>query len=72
MILAPLGTSGHNINVWVPHTDVDNLDNKCVKRSVRRYPRSGLDAFGRCASTNVLLNVTGENSSVANLTESFT
>ena len=53
MILAPLGTSGHNINVWVPHTDVDNLDNKCVKRSVRRYPRSGLDAFGRWGSANV-------------------
>jgi hypothetical protein len=53
-ILAPLGSSDHNIAHWHPsdvNTNEKNTQVKSTKQLVRRYPRSGMDAFGRWAST---------------------
>ena len=52
-ILAPLGSSDHNIVYWDPSNDRTNEEKpqvKSTKQLVRRYPRSGMDAFGRWAS----------------------
>ncbi len=47
-ILAPLGSSDHNIVHWLPSVDSTsshNIQAKSVKSLIRRYPRSGIDAF---------------------------
>jgi UV DNA damage repair endonuclease len=54
-VLAPLGSSDHNIVLWLPSVDnipSHNIQAKPVKSLVRRYPRSGIDAFGRWATTH--------------------
>ena len=54
-ILAPLGSSDHYIVYWDPSNDRTNEEKpqvKSTKQLVRRYPRSGMDAFGRWASTH--------------------
>lgn len=54
-ILAPLGSADHSIVQWLPCGDeTRNLPNnsKSIKRFVRRYPRSEVDAFGRWACTH--------------------
>ena len=54
-ILAPLGSSDHNIVHWQPSKDRANRGKSKVesnKQLIRRYPRSGMDAFGRWASTH--------------------
>ena len=47
-ILAPLGSSDHNIVYWYPSNHKTNEEKRQVKSTkhlVRRYPRSGIDAF---------------------------
>ena len=54
-VLAPLGSSDHNIVHWLPSVDnipSHNTQAKPVKSLVRRYPRSGIDAFGRWVTTH--------------------
>jgi hypothetical protein len=55
-ILAPLGSSDHNFVHWHPsdvNTNEKNTQVKSTKQLVvlRRYPTSGMDDFGRWAST---------------------
>ena len=48
-ILAPLGSSDHNIVHWQPSNDRANKEKrqvKSIKQLIRRYPISGMDAFG--------------------------
>ena len=55
-ILAPLGSSDHNIVYWHPSNDRTNKEKPQVKSTKqlvqRRYPRSSMDAFGRWVSTH--------------------
>ena len=53
-ILAPLGSSDHNIVYWPPsvdNTSSHSTQGKSVKLLTRRYPRSRIDAFGRVVTT---------------------
>ena len=54
-VLTPLGSSDHNILHWLPFVDsISSHDTqvKSVKSVVRRYPKSGIDAFGRWITTH--------------------
>jgi len=73
IILAPLGASDHNIVQWLPRiTNKQPNRGKCVKRSVRRYPQSGIDEFGRWLTAHDWFSELGPNPTVDDLTTSFT
>ena len=74
-ILAPLGTSDHNIVHWSPGSkDVLNsssLNPKSTKYLRRCYPRSGIDSFGRWMSSDNWLADLSVDSSVDELVTNF-
>jgi len=71
--LAPLGSSDHNIVHWRPRTVIkEPSHDKPMKRQVRRYPQSGMDALGRWLSTHNWFGDLDSNASVDDLTTSFT
>lgn len=69
---APLGSSDHNSIMWTPNDTFDNRSNTCVKRSVRRYPESGLNDFGLWAGPNEWSHGLGPSPSTNDLVSSFT
>ena len=71
-VLAPLGSSDHNIVTWSPDLTKSNpsLHTKSIKRLVRRYPRSCIDAFGRWATTHDWFTELGSTATVDDLTTS--
>lgn len=74
-VLAPLGSSDHNIIHWVPSINSNpghNTEAQSVKSLVRRYPQSGIDAFGRWITTHDWFCDREPNPSVDNLASSFT
>ncbi len=73
-ILAPLGSSDHNVVQWLPSSENSKPLSpvRSVKRKVRRYPRSGIDAFGRWITTHNWFEELGPNPSVDDLTTRFT
>jgi hypothetical protein len=77
-ILAPLGLIDHKIVHWHPsdaNTNEKNTHVKSTKQLVRRYPRSGMDSFGRWASTGSTYDWFGElepNHTTDSLALSFT
>ena len=71
-ILAPLGSSDHNIIMWTPKDSIENINNTCIKRTVRRYPKSGLNGFGLWSDGNEWFGGLGPNPSVDELASSFT
>ncbi len=74
-ILAPLGSSDHNIVHWLPSVDSTsshNIQAKSVKSLIRRYPRSGIDAFGRWVTTQNWFSDLEPNPTVDTLAVSFT
>ena len=48
-ILAPLGSADHHRLLWAPNKVINTgkSHTKLIKRFVRRYPRSAINAFGR-------------------------
>ena len=72
-VLAPLGSSDHNIVTWSPNLKNTNSQErtKFVKRSIRRYPRSGVEAMGRWIATHDWFGELGTNPTVDDLTSSF-
>ena len=72
-VLAPLGSSDHNIVTWSPSLENTNSQErtKFVKRRMRRYPRSGVEALGRWIATHVWFGELGTNQTVDDLTSSF-
>ena len=74
-MLAPLGTSDHNIMHWTPVSkDVLNsniLNSKSAKYLTRRYPRSGIDSFGRWMCSNNWFADLGVHPSVDVLVSNF-
>ena len=73
-IYAPLGSSDHNMVQWLPNSENDKWSSpeKYVRRQLRRYPRSGIDAFGRWITTHNWFEELGPSPSVDDLTISFT
>ena len=73
-VLAPLGSSDHNIVTWSPDLTKSNpsLHTKSIKRLVRRYPRSCIDAFGRWATSHDWFSELGPTATVDDLATSFT
>ena len=72
-IHAPLGSSDHNIVLWQPSLALRQpLRTKSLKRLVRHYPRSGIDAFGIWVTTHDWFTDFGPSSSVEDLAFSFT
>ena len=74
-ILAPLGSSDHNIVYWQPSNDRTNKEKsrvKSTKQLIRHYPRSGTDAFGRWASTHDWFGELEPNPAADSLAASFT
>lgn len=70
---APLGSSDHNIILWHPsqvHRPSPGV--KSTQRLMRHYPRSGIDAFGRWATTHEWFIDLGPSPSVDDLASSFT
>ena len=72
-VLAPLGSSDHNIVTWSPNLKNTNSQErtKSVKRCIRRYPRSGIEALGRWIATHDWFGELGTNHTVDDLTSSF-
>ena len=52
-LLPPLGSSDHNVLRWVPSTETSYRPSgtKFIKHSIRRFPQSSINAFGKWAST---------------------
>ena len=71
-ISAPLGTSDHNVIMWIPKDIFKDNNNTCTKRTVRRYPQSGLNGFGLWSTRNKWFSGLGLNPSSDELTSSFT
>lgn len=73
-VLAPLGSSDHNFVTLSPRPTKSNpsLHTKSTKRSVCRYPRSCIDAFGRWATTHDWFSELDPTATVDDLTTSFT
>ena len=74
-ILAPLGTSDHNIVHWSPVSkgvlNSSSLNPKSTKYLRGCYPRSGIDCFGRWMSSNNWLADLSVDSSVDELVTNF-
>ena len=45
VIIAPLGSSDHNIVKWLGKTNVLRTDNKTIKKNIRSFPMSAPAAF---------------------------
>lgn len=58
--------------MWTPKDIFDNRTNACVKRSVRRYPESGLNGFGLWAGLNEWFHGLGPSPSINDLVSSLT
>jgi hypothetical protein len=73
-IQAPLGSSDHNMVQWLPSSENNKQlpPVKYVRRQVRCYPRSGIDAFGRWITTFNWFEKLGPSPSVDELATSFT
>ena len=74
-ILAPFGSSDHSIVHWFPPADsatINNTSVKPVKHLVCRYPRSGIDAFGRWITTQNWFSELSPNPTVDSLAVSLT
>ena len=73
-VLAPLGSSDHNIVTWSPDLTKSNpsLHTRSTKRLVRRYPRSCVDAFERWATSHDCFSELGPTATVDDLATSFT
>ena len=73
-VLAPLGSSDHNIVMISPNLTKSNHTphRKPIKRLVQLYPRSSIDAFGRWATTNAWFSELDSSATVDDLTTSFT
>ena len=71
-ISAPLGTSDHNVIMWIPKDIFNDNNNTCIKRTVRRYPQSGLNGFGLWSTRNKWFSGLGLNPSSDELASSFT
>ena len=73
-LLAPLGLSDHNIILWVPSLNDPNhcLGPKSTKLTVRHFPESSINAFGRWASTCKWFEEVTPNATVDDLASSFT
>jgi hypothetical protein len=71
-ISAPLGTSDHNVIMWIPKDIFKDNNNTCTKRTVRRYPQSGLNGFGLWSTRNKWFSGLGLNPSSDELASSFT
>ena len=72
-VLAPLGSSDHNIVTWSPNLNNTNSQErtKSVKRCIRCYPRSGVEALRRWIATHDWFGELGTNHTVDDLTSSF-
>lgn len=72
-ILAPLGSADHHIVLWVPNKVITTgkSHTKPIKRFIRRYPRSAINAFGRWASTHQWFDELGPGPSADDLASSF-
>lgn len=71
-ILAPIGTSDHNVVKWLPCCNnicTTRLNNKC---QLRRFPRSERDAFGRWLTSQDWSADDSNLASVEDLSMSFT
>ena len=72
VIIAPLGSSDHNIVKWSVKTNVLRTDNKTIKKNIRSFPMSACAAFGRwCCSREWFSDAESKNSASA-LASSFT
>ena len=72
-VLVPLETAGHNIITWVLSSEhVNRPHAKPVKRSVRSYPLSAVNGFGRKATSFNWFIEVGTRPSVDDLNSSFT
>lgn len=71
-ILAPPGTSDHNIIMRTPKDFVKNINNTCIKRTMRPYPQSGLNGFGLRSDGNEWFGGLGSSPSADELALSFT
>ena len=46
-VSSPLGSSDHNSILWSPcNYNYNNVNNKCLRRPVRRFPESRKGGFG--------------------------
>ena len=72
-VLAPLGSSDHNIVTWSPRLKNTNSQDrtKFVKRRIRRYPRSGVEALGKWIAAHVCFDELETNQTIDDLTSSF-
>ena len=68
-----LGTSDHGAVFWrpKPSRDITVRAHKAQKRSVRRFPESAINAFGRWVSSHHWFTGLDSVASVDSLTESF-
>ena len=68
-----LGTSDHGAVFWrpKPSRDITVRAHKAQKRSVRRFPESAINAFGRWVSSHHWFTRLDSVASVDSLTESF-
>ena len=72
VIIAPLGSSDHNIVKCSAKTNVLRTDNKTIKKNIRSFPTSARAAFGRwCCSREWFSDAESKNSATA-LASSFT
>ena len=73
-ILAPLGSGDHSIVLWLPiaknSTSRENIT-KPMKRLVRRYPQSQVNAFGRWLCKHNWFSDVGHNPSADEMAISF-
>ena len=73
VVSANLGTSDHGPVFWrpKPSRDITVRAHKAQKRSVRRFPESAINAFGRWVSSHHWVTSLDSVASVDSLTESF-
>ena len=73
-LLAPLGSSDHNIVLWAPLLVKSNHypEPKFTKFTTRQFPQSNVDAFGRWASKCRWFEEVMPNAMVEDLASSFT
>ena len=58
--------------MWIPKDIFNDNNNTCTKRTVRRYPQSGLNGFGLWSTSNKWFSGLGLNPSSDELASSFT
>ena len=72
VIIAPLGSSDHNIVKWSAKTNVLRTDNKTIKKNIRSFPTSARAAFGRWCCSREWFSDAESNDSATALASSFT